>query len=123
MNAISNNTSNTSDSNTYVWTSNGLPYDGNKANIQAYLAEGLIKVIKGLVIKIDVNSYKACVMFYSLEVGNPSQMSLTCNQVFGCERQASEYLQGWFDIDSSHIAYKSLTQLLDDSNLVTGYKF
>jgi hypothetical protein len=121
MNATNSNTA--VDTNTYVWASNGLPYDGNKANIQAYLADGLINVIKGLVIRIDSSTVKACIMFYSLEIGSSSQMSLTCSQVFSCERQASEYLQGWFNIDANHITYKSLGQILDSSSLVCSYTF
>jgi hypothetical protein len=124
MNAITNNTNSTVvDTNTYVWASNGLPYDGNKANIQAYLAEGLIKVIKGLVIKIDSSTYKACVMFYSPEIGNHTQMSLVLDNTFSCERQSAEWLIDWYGIEHCHIVYKELYQILDDSSLITNYRF
>lgn len=122
MSTINSNTS-AVDTNTYVWAANGLPYDGNKANIQAYLAEGLIKVIKGLVIRIDSNTVKACVLFYSLEIGSSSQMSQVVSESFTCEANAAKWLIDWYSIEANHIVYKELYQILDNSSLVTNYRF
>jgi hypothetical protein len=113
------------DSNTYIWASSGLPYDGGYANINAFLADGSVKVIKGLVIKINDNEYKAAILSATLNPLNMSQRSIICSPVFKSEYATVKYIaDSWMiNMDINNINYIELNQLIDNSNIINKFKF